>query len=377
MSKIIGIESATAIVPLDNTTGFATRTVAERHYGLVRVHTDDGLSGIGFCYAGHAAGHLVQNAVLDLLAPKLLGQDPTRVEGLWQDMYNEALLHGRTGSIMRAISILDIALWDRNAKAAALPLWNYLGGFARESVPAYASGGYYLEGKTSADLAEETRSHVRNGFTAVKIKVGRVRVAEDVERLAAVREAVGDETEIMLDANNAWNDIQSAVFAARAFEPYRPNWLEEPFSPDQSRLHSTLAGFTSIPIATGEIEAGRWRHHELLEPRGIQVLQTDAAVCGGITEWKRIAAIADVYGVAMAPHWFHDLHVHLVAATPNAKWVEFFHDDQVLNFRRLITNQLTITNGRIGLPNKPGLGLDFDEDAVDRYAQKHPWEARK
>jgi len=377
LPKVIGIEAATAIVPLDNLTGFATRAVTERHYGLVRVHTEDGLTGIGFCYAGHTAGHLVADAALDLLAPRLLGQDPTRVEGLWQEMYDETLLHGRSGSVMRALSSLDIALWDRNAQAAHLPLWKYLGGFARDAVPAYASGGYYLDGKSPSDLAEETRTHVTHGFRAVKIKVGRVSLPRDVERLAAVREAVGPDVEIMLDANNAWRDLQSAVFAARAFEPHRPYWLEEPFSPDHSRLHSTLAGFTTIPIATGEIESGRWRHHELLEPRGIQVLQTDAAVCGGISEWRRIAAVADVYGVAMAPHWFHDLHVHLVAATPNATWVEFFPDDQVLNFRRLISAQLAVENGRVLLPRSPGLGFDFDEASADRYTQLHPWKQRR
>ncbi|WP_169582069.1 mandelate racemase/muconate lactonizing enzyme family protein [Microbacterium thalassium] len=377
MSKIVAVEAATAVIPLDSRTGFSTRTVDDRHYGLVRVHTDDGLTGIGFCYAGHAAGHLVAHAVLDLLAPVLLGEDPQRVSGLWGRMYSESLLHGRTGSVMRAISALDIALWDRNARAAGQPLWKHLGGMLGDSVPAYASGGYYLDGKGPDQLAQETAEHVANGFTAVKIKVGRVAVADDVTRLAAVRDAVGAQVEVMLDANNAWPDLWSAVRAAEAFAPYRPAWLEEPFSPDHARLHSTLAAHTPIPIATGEIEAGRWRHAELLAGGGVQVLQTDAAVCGGITEWRRIAAIADAQGVSMAPHWFHDLHVHLVGSTPNASWVEFFADDQVLNFRRLVTDQLTVTDGRAVLPTQPGLGFQFDPDATKTYTADHPWERRE
>lgn len=368
MVSIVAVEAATAVIPLDAITGFSTRTVAERHYGLVRVTTDDGLSGIGFCYAGHRAGALVATAAIELLAPVLLGEDPFRVEGLWQQMYDEALLHGRAGSVMRAISALDTALWDRNARAAGLPLWRYLGGFARDSVPAYASGGYYLEGKGPAQLAEETSAHIAAGFRAVKIKVGRVSPAEDADRLAAVRDAVGPDVEIMLDANNAWRTLEDAVVAARQFEPFRPNWLEEPFSPDQIRLHSTLAGLTSIPIATGEIEVGRWRHAALLESGGVPILQTDAAVCGGISEWRKIAAMADPYGVVMAPHWFHDLHIHLVASTPNAIWVEHFGDDQVLNFRRLVSKQLTVADGHISLPQDPGLGFDFEESEVTRYA---------
>lgn len=377
MSEIVAVEAATAVVPLDKVTAFATRTVAERHYGLVRVTTEDGVSGIGFCYAGHAAGQLVTIAVADLLAQQLLGADPYRVEGLWQRMYSEALLQGRAGAVLRAISALDVALWDRNARAAGVPLWKYLGGYAESSVPAYASGGYYLDGKSAADLATEAASYVEAGFRALKIKVGRVEPAEDAGRLAAVRAAVGPDIEVMLDANNAYRNLGEALTAARAFEPYAPTWLEEPFSPDDITSHGLLAAKTPIPIATGEIEVGRWRHAELVDRGGIQVLQTDAAVCGGISEWRRIAAYADARGVVMCPHWFHDLHVHLVAATPNARYVEYFPDDQVLNFRRLVSSQLTLRDGRLLLPTEPGLGFDFDSEALARYAPPNAWSRRE
>ena len=373
MSSITSIEAATAVVPLARGVAFATRAVQQREYGLVKVTTDDGVTGIGFCYAGHKAGHLVADAAIELFAPVLVGEDPYLVELLWQRMYDEALLHGRAGSVMRALSALDIALWDRNARAARLPLWRYLGGYARESVAAYASGGYYQEGKTPDDLAAEAVSYVKSGFKAVKIKIGLLSPADDAQRLAAVREAVGDDVEVMLDANNAWRDLGSAVAAARAYEPYAPAWLEEPFSPDDIVNHEHLARQTSIPIATGEIEVGRWRHAELLAGGGVAVLQTDAAVCGGITEWRRIAALADARGVVMCPHWFHDLHAHLVATTPNAKYVEFFPDDHVLNFRRLVSRQLVATEGRLLLPQEPGLGFDFEPDAVDEYMVAPGW----
>ena len=137
-----------------------------------------------------------------------------------------------------------------------------------------------------------------------------------------------------------------------------------------------MARATPIPIATGEVEVGRWRHKELLDKGGAAILQTDAVVCGGITEWRRIAAMAAGYGVPMYPHWFHDVHAPLVAATPNARYVEFFWDDQVLNFRRLIDRQLEQENGYIKLHQTPGLGFDFDEQAVARYsiaAGGQPW----
>jgi L-alanine-DL-glutamate epimerase-like enolase superfamily enzyme len=176
----------------------------------------------------------------------------------------------------------------------------------------------------------------------------------------------------MLDANNAWSDLPSALRAVERFEQYDPYWIEEPFSPDDIDLHARLAERTAVPVATGEIEAGRWRHKELLEKEAAAILQTDAAVCGGITEFRRIAAAASAYGITVSPHWFHDLHVHLVASTPNCRFVEFFPDDQVLNFRRLLDRQLEVRKGRLVLPDLPGLGLQFDNTAVEEYARKDP-----
>jgi L-alanine-DL-glutamate epimerase-like enolase superfamily enzyme len=179
----------------------------------------------------------------------------------------------------------------------------------------------------------------------------------------------------MLDVNNAWADLPTALLYCRRFEKYEPYWIEEPFSPDDIENHSKLASAIRTQIATGEIEAGRWRFKELLEKRAAEILQPDAAVCGGISEWRRIAETAASYGVTVCPHWFHDLHAHLVAATPSARYVEYFPDDQVLNFRRLINRQLEVRNGELLLPRTPGLGFEFDEQAVAKYAlnRDQPW----
>lgn len=367
-SKIESVEARTVSIPLDFVTAFSTRKVAKRDYTLVRVRTQDGVVGIGFCYAGSHGGGMVTHAVRELFAPMLAGQSSLQVEGLWQEMYQNTLLHGRTGSVMRAISILDIALWDRNARAVGLPLSLYLGGAKRDTVPAYASGGYYLEGKTPKMLGEEMAGYVSLGFRAVKMKVGMLDPKGEEERIAAARAAIGPDVWLMLDANNAWSDLATALEYMKRYEKYDPFWIEEPFSPDDIENHSQLARRSSVPVATGEIEAGRWRHQELLEKRAAMILQTDAAVCGGISEWRRIAAQAAGFGVTLYPHWFHDLHVHLVACTPNARMVEFFTDDQVLNFRRLVNRQLEFKDGNLIVPTDPGLGFGFDDDAVARYA---------
>ena len=366
MPIIESVSVAVCEVPLDRVTSFSTRTVSSRHYGLVKVCSRDGHEGIGFCYVGSRAGGILKSAVELLLGPLLIGQESLRTEGLWQTLYQEALLQGRAGTVMRGVSILDTALWDLNARSAGLPLHDYLGSNERESVPAYASGGYYLEGKSPADLGKELAGYVTQGFRAVKMKTGRLSPSEEEARIAAARDAIGPDVLLMLDANNAWADLPTAMDYMRRFEAYDPYWIEEPFSPDAIDLHARLAERTSVTVATGEIEVGRWRFRELVDSGGAEILQADAAVCGGISEWRKIAAYADCCGVTVSPHWFHDLHAPLVAATTNARFVEFFTDDQVLNFRRLINHQLELRAGRVVLRQSPGLGFAFDEQAVAR-----------
>jgi L-alanine-DL-glutamate epimerase-like enolase superfamily enzyme len=367
-SRIVAVQARTIRIPLEYPTAFATRSVAARDYTIVRIETADGQHGIGFCYSGSRAGVLVTHAVRELFAPLLTGRSTLDVDGLWHEMYQDSLLQGRAGSVMRALSILDVALWDRNARAAGLPLSRYLGGTAATSVPAYASGGYYLDGKTPEKLGEELAGYVALGFKAVKMKVGRLDPKGEEARIKAARAAIGDDVLLMLDANNAWRDVPTALEYMRRYEPYNPYWIEEPFSPDDIEGHAQLTKRTPVTVATGEIEAGRWRHQELLEKRAAMILQSDAAVCGGISEWRRIAAAAAGFGVTMCPHWFHDLHVHLVASTPNARYVEFFTDDKVLNFRRLVDTQLEFTDGMLTVPTRPGLGFDFDPAALKAYA---------
>jgi L-alanine-DL-glutamate epimerase-like enolase superfamily enzyme len=366
--KISSVSAVTVRVPLANPPAFSTRRVHAREYTLVRVRDEDGVEGIGFSPAGPGGGAIMTTAVRDLLAKVVVGEDPYRIEGLWQEMYQEALLHGRAGAVMRALSAVDVALWDHNARAVGLPLWRFLGAVHSETVPAYASGGYYLDGKGPDGLADEVRGYVDMGFQAVKIKVGRLSPPEEEQRVAAVREAVGPDVLVMLDANNAWPDLPTALQSVRRFEPYDPYWIEEPFSPDDIDNHARLARSTPVPVVTGEVEAGRWRHKELLEKEAAAILQTDVGVAGGITEFRRIAATAASYGVPMAPHAWHHLHVHVAASTPNCAFVEYFTDDSIVNIQQLVDTQWSLRDGRIVLPTSPGLGFSFLEDVVDEFS---------
>ena len=251
MPKITSVRSRLLRIPLETPTSFSNRTVYHRDHPIVEIEADDGFRGIGFCYAGNSNGQLVTSAIDDLFAPILIGEDPFRVEGLWSAMYQEALLQGRAGATIRALSAIDIALWDHNAHAANLPLWRMLGGYYDETVPAYASGGYYLAGKGHEGLQAELTGYLDLGFDAVKIKVGRLSVREEANRMQAAREAVGPDVHLMLDANNAWSNLEDALRYMQAYEPWQPYWIEEPFSPDAINLHAKLATRTGVPVATG------------------------------------------------------------------------------------------------------------------------------
>lgn len=378
MSRIESVSVCVARVPLAKPVTFSTRTVTAREYCLVKVRGEDGTEGLGYCYAVNSSGVVLANAVETLLAPVIVGQESLRVEHLWRSMYQEALLQGRAGGVMRALSAIDIALWDLNARSAGLPLYQYLGAVADDRVPAYASGGYYLKGKDDAALAQEMADHVAEGFRAVKMKSGLLSPREEEMRLAAAREAVGPDVLLTLDINNGWKDLPHAMQYIQRFEKYEPYWIEEPFSPDDLDNHARLAQATRLTIATGEIEAGRWRFKELMAKGAASLLQTDATVCGGITEWRRIAGTAASFGISVSPHAWHDVHVHLVGSTPNATMVEWMPDDHIVNFRHLIDRQLKAERGDILLPKEPGLAFRFDDAAVDRFGivpagQNQPW----
>ena len=368
MTSITSIESALVDCPLQTAAVFATRRVASRQYLLVRIKADDGYEGIGATYCGNRGGEILDQAVHGLLARILLGRDPYAVEALWSAMYQEAVLQGRTGAVMRALGALDIALWDHNAKAADQPLWKYLGTYHEGTVPVYASGGYYNENDDEKGLAEEMEGHVAAGFKAMKMKVGRISPARDSRRVAVAREVIGPERELMLDANNAWSHVGEAMRFLNMVAEYNPYWIEEPFGPDDIDNHARLVRQSPIPVATGEIEAGHWRFREFFRNEAVHIPQPDVFACGGITEWRRIANLAGAMGLPVCTHAWQEFHAPLLASVPNGIYVEFFTDERIVNLQRLIDTPATIREGRMVLFEGPGLGFGFNESEVSRLA---------
>lgn len=364
-------------VPLKRSTRISTRALIERQFLLVEVNDDEGATGIGYSYAGTVGGALLAAMVREVLAPVVLDGDSEDIPGLWRRMYQESLLIGRRGGMLRAISAVDIALWDLRARRCGQPLARLLGGSTERPLPAYASGGYYRSEDGSAPEAVRTEiaASRKLGFRDHKIKVGGLPVAEDAERVAAAIETIGGNGRLALDANNAYATAAEAMRAARAFEDAAGAdglwWFEEPLAPDDVAGHAQLATALETPVATGEIHQTRWDFAQLIERRAADILQPDAGVVGGISEYLRIAHAAETFNLPIAPHWHANLHAQLAAAVPGTLTIEYFElANDIYNFEALVSedSRLRIEDGRVVLGDRPGIGIELDEQAVAAYA---------
>jgi D-arabinonate dehydratase len=368
--KITDVRSATVAIPVQRPTAISTRVLAVREFVLTWVETDAGVEGLGYTYAGTVGGRVVQAGIDTVLKDVVVGEDPRYTERLWDRMFKLSLLVGRRGGMLRSIAAIDLALWDALGKLHGEPLYRLLGAF-RDEVPAYASGGYYRPDLDPlAEIEGELGRYVERGFVDFKIKVGGRSIAEDAARVRRAREVIGPSARLALDANNAYNDVATAIRAAEAFAPYDVWWFEEPTYPDSLPNSARIAAAVSMPVATGEIEATRWGFRDIIAADAAQILQPDAVVLGGISEWMKVAHLAAVHDFPVAPHWNANVHAHLVAAVPNGLTVEYFHlDEDIYNFERLIDpeNRLVVTNGTIRVPDRPGIGVILNPQIVEKY----------
>lgn len=367
MALIRRLSYSAVAVPLESPIAFATAGVATRCFGLLKLEDGDGAQGIAYAYLGPAPVSLVGIALAELLLPQLLGKEAADIPSRWEDMAAATQLHGRAGAVMRAISLVDIALWDLKARKNGRPLHLELGGTATPSVEAYAAGGYYGPGKGAPELAAELEGLRALGFRAIKMKTGKHSPEEEERRVRAARAAIGPDADLMLDANNAWPDLDAALLTLDRLREFNPRWIEEPFPEDDAPRLLALAQATGIRIATGENEANPLRFADMIERGVASFIQPDANVCGGITPWMRIAGMAKGRPVMVCPHAYHNLHVHLLAACGQPGLLEFMPGESVMNFGRLIDEDLRFSGGRVFLPGRPGLGFEFDERAVARY----------
>lgn len=361
--RVERIEPILLRIPLKRPVSMSGVTFRDREYNLVRIHTNTGLYGTGYA----RGGALVHEAIAQSLASIVQGKDAMEIEGLWQRMWDATVLTGRRGAVLRAISAIDIALWDLKAKALNLPLYRLLGGF-RNEVPAYVSAAYYKDGDSPEDVARELVACAERGFRAMKMRVGGRPLSEDIARVRAVRKAIGDGIDLMVDANFGYNDHLLGLQAGRAFQDLGVKWMEEPTEPDNFRGSALIAAALDIAVATGESEGSRWGFRDIIEHRAADILQPDVTVVGGVSEWLKVAALASAYHLKVAPHYFWEVHAHLVAATPNAFTVEYFErESDIVNFDDVLNEPLRPVNGTIRLPDRPGVGWVFNEAAIKQF----------
>lgn len=343
-------------VPITN----GLHTYPDVEFALVHIRTDEGLEGIGL-----GSGGEIWRAVIRRLAPLLIGENPLNHERLWARMWVPKLV-GRRGLTTRAISSIDIGLWDLKAKAAGLPLHRLLGGF-RDAVPTYVAGGYYKPGEGLRHLAEELEATVRMGARAVKMKVGALAPREDAERVRVAREAIGPDIKLMVDANCAYRWYSAVQFADLA-EKHDIFWFEEPLAADDYDGYQRLARRTTIPIATGENEYTRYGFRDLIAKEAAAILNPDAKVLGGVTEFMKVAALAQAAHLDVAPHGSQDLHVHLVAAVPNGLILEYYGEAVDPMMGRIYRNPLTLNpDGTVSPPELPGIGIELDYGVLKDY----------
>lgn len=322
-----------------------------------RLRDAEGAEGTGYTYTVGTAGRAVVELIDRYLAPVLVGHDAGRIEQLWQRMWWTLHYGGRGGTVSLAVSAVDIALWDLEARRLGRPLWRLLGGHD-PAVPAYA-GGIDLDFPLDA-LLRQADAFLAEGFRAIKMKVGRPRLSEDVERVRAMREHLGPDFPLMVDANMRWTADQ-AIRAARALAPFAPVWLEEPTIPDDIAGHVRILRDGGLPVATGENLHTLHEFANLIAAGGVSFLEPDVTNCGGITVFMKICHLAESFNLPVTSHGAHDLTVHLLAAVPNASWLECHG----FGLDRYILEPFELRDGKAIAPDRPGHGLTFDWAALE------------
>lgn len=372
--KIKSIESFILSDELEESFYFSQWEYSKRQICIVKITSDSGHVGWG---EGYGPAGLVR-AGIEHLTPFILDRNPLEIESIWNVMYRRTLDFARRGVLVSAISAIDVALWDLNGKILDLPVHTLLGGKKRDTIIPYATGMYFRKSDNlSNDLASEAKAYADQGFKAMKMKVG-LDIEEDIEHVRLVREAIGPKVKLMIDSNHAYN-LREAIQLAKAVEPYNISWFEEPVSPEYYDQYAELRTKTTIPIAGGECEYLRFGFQTLLQNKCVDIAQPDICSTGGLTEAKRIATLASVYGVEIVPHtWGTGIAISAAAhfisnletmpgrlKSPTC-YIELDRTENGLR-DELITTNIKVTNGIMNISDDPGLGFEMNEDALHKY----------
>ena len=346
---------------------------------VVEIRTDSGLVGWGDCY-GPAA---VNRSIIDnVFKAALIGRDPFDVEVLWEELYNKIKDYGLSGFSISSISGIDIALWDIIGKATNQPIHKLIGGAFRTQLQAYATGLYFKDmNRLNEEAVAEAKGYVTQGFKAIKMKIGLGSLTKDIDRVSAVRDAIGPDVQLMVDANHCFN-VPQAIAIGRELQKLNIHWFEEPISPEDLEGYVEVTGKLDMAIAGGENEFTKFGFRRIIERRAMDIVQPDVCAAGGITECKKIAALAQASSIQCVPHaWGTAIGLaatmHYLASLPFTPpcllpvppMLEY---EQTFNpFRdELSSADLTHKGGFVTVPNGPGLGIEINREVLERYRVK-------
>ncbi|MEY4644065.1 MAG: mandelate racemase/muconate lactonizing enzyme family protein [Hylemonella sp.] len=367
------VVSAPVERPFTSSRGWLYKT---RGSCIVEIETNDGVVGWGECY-GPAA---VSKAYIESqFAPRIIGRDAFDVEVIWEDLYNRIKDYGPRGMVTSAMSGIDIALWDIIGKSCGKPIHKLIGGAQRSEVTAYATGLYFIDMERLVEEAvEEARDYVEQGFVAVKMKIGLGDPKLDIRRVAAVREAVGDTTRLMVDANHCFT-VPQAIRLGRELEQLNVEWFEEPISPEDIDGYVEVTRALDMAVAGGENEFTRWGFRDLVVRKAMDIVQPDVCAAGGISECRKIAALASAHGVECVPHaWGSAIGLaatlQFLAALPDQP-PSFRPMPPLLEFEQcenpfrdyLSVEPIVQLRGQVKIPTGPGLGIEIDRTVLNRY----------
>ncbi|MET0486071.1 MAG: mandelate racemase/muconate lactonizing enzyme family protein [Candidatus Rokuibacteriota bacterium] len=379
--KITALETYFLSAPLPQPVRTSNSTIARVSELVVTLTTDAGHVGIGeahgpFLSQAGPEGMRAVGQILERVTPLVVGQDPFAIERIWQDLFaltytsvrGIPTLAGQRRQLVTAMSAIDIALWDLIGKATGRPVASLLGGALRSRVPAYVTGFYYRDGERPDDLRREAALYLEHGYRTVKAKVGGLPPKADAERVGLIRQAVGPDVAIMIDANQGW-DLPTAIEASKRCEAYDIFWLEDPMPwYDERHALRRLKSEVRIPIAAGETEYTPFGLRTMVAEGLVDYLIIDSTWAGGLTTWRKAAVMTELYQVPLAAHHDPQIHVHAVAASPTGFILESFADPtrDPLWFE-LFAERPTIVDGFMAVPDAPGLGLELRRNTLEKY----------
>jgi len=359
MPRIASIEPGFYRIPLPTVlTDSMHGEMRDFELNTVRIRDADGAEGVGYTFTVGRNGAAVDAVLSREFVDIMDGEEADEIERLWHKAWWALHYGGRGGPTVLALSAFDMALWDLKAKRANLPLWKALGGYDPR-VPCYA-GGIDLDLPLDK-LLSQTDDNLGKGFRAIKMKVGRANLFEDVERVKAMRQHLGEGFPLMADANMKWS-VDGAIRAARALQPFDLTWIEEPTIPDDPGGHARIVREGGLPVAAGENLRTLWEFKIYVESGAVTYPEPDVTNCGGVTPFMKIAHLAEAFNLPVTSHGAHDVTVHLLAACPNRSYLEAHG----FGLERYIAEPLRIQDGFALAPDRPGHGIAFDWQGLER-----------